>query len=148
MLVTERGQSIRFKESQVRAMGRSAAGIRGIRLRNDHVAGFDIIKTDKAKDAHVLVMMANGFGKRTPLKEYKVQNRGGSGIKTANTTAKTGLVVASKIITEEKEIFALSAKGQVIRTSLESVRVTGRAAQGVKIMNVVSSDRLAAIVVQ
>jgi len=91
-------------------------------------------------------VMTNGFAKQTALKEYKVQNRGGSGIRTANITPKTGSLVAAKIIGGETEIFALSAKGQIIRTVLASVRTTGRAAQGVRIMNLKPGDRLIGIV--
>ncbi len=151
IMTTEQGQSIRFKESQVRAMGRTAAGIRAIKLRNtDRVAGFDILREEQkevVKDACLLTVTANGFGKQTPLKEYKVQNRGGSGIRTANTTPKTGILVAARVVREETEILALSAKGQVIRTELQSIRKTGRAAQGVRIMNVQGGDRLAGVVV-
>jgi DNA gyrase subunit A len=146
VLVTEQGQSIRFAESQARSMGRGAAGVRAIRLRTgDAVAGFDIVK--KGDTAKLLVVMANGFGKQTPLKDYKVQNRGGSGVKTANVTAKTGRVVAGVVLGEETEILALSAKGQVIRTELKSVRQTGRSAQGVRIMNLNTGDRVAGVVV-
>ncbi|MFA6354695.1 MAG: DNA gyrase subunit A [Candidatus Paceibacterota bacterium] len=151
ILTTKNGQAIRFKESQIRAMGRTAAGVRAVRLRKgDVVAGFDIInEEDKEamKTARFLVVMANGFAKQTKLSEYKVQSRGGSGIKTAKITSKTGIVVSSKVITNEEEILALSAKGQIIRTPLKSVRNTGRAAQGVKIMNLKSGDRLAGVVV-
>jgi DNA gyrase subunit A len=148
ILATEKGQSIRFKESQVRSMGRAAAGIRAIKLRSgDHVAGFDLIDENAAKEAQLFVVMSNGFGKRTPLKEYKVQNRGGSGIRTANVTPKTGIVMSGRVIANEKELFALSQKGQVIRTDLESVRMTGRSAQGVRIMNVKDGDKLAAVVI-
>lgn len=148
VLTTQNGQAIRFKESQARPMSRGAAGVRAIKLKNDHVAGFDIIKKDTSgKDARLLVVMENGFAKQTPFREYKVQNRGGSGIKTAKITKKTGLIVASKVVTDQMEIFALSAKGQIIRTKLESVRSTGRAAQGVRIMNLKSGDRLAGIVI-
>jgi len=150
LLTTEKGQAIRFKESQVRSMGRGATGIRAIRLRSDRVAGFDIINVEKGanKDTQVLVIMANGFGKRTPLKEYKIQNRGGSGIKTAKITQKTGGLVSSRVVLQETELFALSAKGQVIRTALAHVRMTGRAAQGVRIINLKSGDRLSAVVLQ
>jgi len=112
-------------------MGRTAAGVRAIKLKkkNDEVAGFDIIKGD---DAMLVVVMENGYAKQTSLKEYKKQSRGGSGIKTAEVTAKTGLVVSAHVVTEEKEIFALSAKGQMIRTELNTVRKTGRSAQGVR----------------
>jgi DNA gyrase subunit A len=152
MLATEKGQSIRFKESQIRSMGRTAAGIRAMRLKkDDHIAGFDIITGEaiahKLEGLRLLIVMSNGFGKQTALKEYKVQNRGGSGIRTANVTPKTGTVIVAQIVSEEKEIFALSAKGQVIRTALSGVRATGRAAQGVRIMNLKSGDRLAGVVV-
>ncbi|MDO8504793.1 MAG: DNA gyrase subunit A [Candidatus Liptonbacteria bacterium] len=149
MLTTEGGQSIRFSESQARSMGRTAAGVRGIKLKkDDKVAGFDIIKKGvDAKKTQVLVLMTNGFGKQTSLSEYKVQNRGGSGIKTANVTVKTGKLIASRVVGEEEELFALSAKGQVIRTELLSVRRTGRAAQGVRVMNLKPGDKLAAIAI-
>ncbi len=141
IITTKLGQSIRFKETQARPMGRGAAGVRAIRLRKgDEVAAFDIIKSDVGS---LLVVMENGFGKHTLLKEYKVQNRGGSGIRTAKITPKTGPLVSAHIIGIEGELFALSAKGQVIRTKLESVRETGRDAQGVRIMNLNAGDRLA-----
>jgi DNA gyrase subunit A len=151
ILATKQGQSIRFKESQVRSMGRTAAGIRAIRLKkSDEVAGFDIIRSEgveQNKNAKFLAVMSNGFAKQTLLKEYKVQNRGGSGIRTAKITPKTGQVISGQIVDGQTEILALSAKGQVLRTKLESVRMTGRSAQGVRIMNLRSGDRLAGIVV-
>jgi DNA gyrase subunit A len=128
-------------------MGRTASGVRAIKLKkqNDEVSGFDIIE-DKT-DAKFLVVMENGFAKQTNIKEYKLQNRGGSGIATAKITPKTGKLVSAHIITTETEIFALSAKGQMIRTEIKTVRETGRAAQGVKIMNLNSGDRVAATIV-
>jgi DNA gyrase subunit A len=146
VLATRQGQSIRFDEKQVRPMGRTAAGVRAIKLKkqNDEVAGFDIIKGD---DGMLVIIMEHGFAKQTALKEYKVQSRGGSGIKTAEVTAKTGAVVSAHVVTEEKEIFALSAKGQMIRTELSTVRTTGRSAQGVHIMDLKSGDRVAGTVV-
>ena len=148
VITTAQGQSIRFKESDARAMGRNAAGARAIRLRKgDAVAGFDVITPEEGKSEKLLVVMANGFGKQTPLKDYKIQKRGGSGIRTANVTAKTGPLVAAVVIKEQTEILALSAKGQVIRTELKTVRLTGRAAQGVRIMNLRAGDRLAGVVV-
>jgi DNA gyrase subunit A len=146
ILVTRQGQSIRFDEKQVRSMGRTAAGVRAIKLKkqNDEVSGFDIIKGD---DAMLVVVMENGFAKQTSLKEYKVQSRGGSGIKTAEVTPKTGAVVSAHVVTTQTEIFAISAKGQMIRTELSTVRKTGRSAQGVHIMNLKPGDRLAGTVV-
>ncbi|MDP3729739.1 MAG: DNA gyrase subunit A [bacterium] len=146
ILSTELGQSIRFKESVLRSMGRGASGVRGIRLRKgDSVASLNIITKDQEK-GHLLTVMGNGFGKRTPLSEYKVQGRGGSGILTAKVTPKTGHVIASRIITEEKEILALSAKGQIIKTQLESIRISGRATQGVRIMNVATGDKAIGVI--
>ncbi|MEK7212218.1 MAG: DNA gyrase C-terminal beta-propeller domain-containing protein, partial [Patescibacteria group bacterium] len=148
VLTTAQGQSIRFKESQLRPMGRTAAGVRGMKLKKgDEVAGFDIINSEEARSNRLLVVMMNGFAKQTQLKEYKLQNRGGSGIRTANITPKTGRLISAKVVSEETEILALSAKGQVIRTKLQSVRITGRSAQGVRIMNLRAGDRLAGVVV-
>ncbi|MEK9180295.1 MAG: DNA gyrase subunit A [Patescibacteria group bacterium] len=156
ILATKLGQSIRFKESQARPMGRGASGVRAIRLsarggsasggkkENDEVAGFDIIQ---GEEKGFLVVMANGFGKQTPLKEYRLQGRGGSGIRTAKTTPKTGQIVSAHVVRNEEEIFALSAKGQMIRTKLATVRTTGRDAQGVRIMNVKAGDKLAGTVI-
>jgi DNA gyrase subunit A len=146
ILATRQGQSIRFDEKQARPMGRTAAGVRAIKLKkqNDEVAGFDIIKGD---DAMFLIVMEHGFAKQTVLKEYKKQSRGGSGIKTADVTPKTGMVIAAHVITDQTEIFALSAKGQMIRTELKTVRTTGRSAQGVRIMNMNAGDKIAGSVV-
>jgi len=146
ILSSKSGQSIRFKESQARAMGRSAAGVHAMKLKSgDEIAGFDIIKKDAG--GNFLVVMENGFGKQTPLSQYKVQNRGGSGIKTAEVTAKTGSVVASQVISEETDLLTLSRKGQVIRTPILSVRKTGRAAQGVRIMNLKAGDKVASVLI-
>lgn len=150
ILTTREGQAIRFKESQVRAMGRGAAGVKAMKLKKgDEVAGFDIIKgEDKAgQNFRLLSVMVNGFAKQTPLKEYKLQRRGGSGIKAAKITGKTGSLISAKIVSGETTIFALSAKGQIIRTELSGVRMTGRAAQGVRIMNLNAGDRLAGVVI-
>jgi len=152
ILTTRNGQSIRFKESQVRPMGRSAAGVRAIRLKKeDRVAGFDIIGKGTAgvgaSNLRLLIVMENGFAKQTPLKEYKVQNRGGSGIRAVKVSKKTGAVIAAKVIEAETEIFTLSAKGQVLRTSLSSVRTTGRTAQGVRVMNLSGGDRVAGTII-
>jgi DNA gyrase subunit A len=145
-LATAQGQAIRFKESQLRSMGRATSGVRGIRLRKgDSVVALNIVTKENEK-GQLLTVMANGFGKRTPLSEYKVQGRGGSGIKTSKVTTKTGQVIASPMVNEEKEILALSAKGQIIRTPIESIRLSGRATQGVRIMNVSSGDKVVGVV--
>jgi len=128
-------------------MGRASAGVTAIKLKKeDKVSSMEIIKPE-SKTGRLLTVMANGYGKQTNLKEYKTQRRGGSGIKTASVTAKTGLVVSARVITDEAELFALSIKGQIIKTELKSVRLASRATQGVRVMNISSGDRLAGIVI-
>ena len=147
VLATRQGQSIRFDEKQIRPMGRTAAGVRAIKLKkqNDEVAGFSIVT--KVGDAKLLAVMEHGFAKQTKLSEFKKQSRGGSGIKIAQITPKTGPLISAHVVTEEKEIFALSAKGQMIRMQIETIRETGRAAQGVRIMNLNAGDRIAGTLV-
>ena len=139
VLVTAKGQSIRFKEKGVRPMGRTAGGVRAIRLRSgDEVSGMDLINEGRpSPDEQLLVIMSNGYGKRTRLKEYKVQGRGGSGIKTAQVTPKTGQVCNAFVVNakrEQEDVIVMSEKGQVIRLPLKSVSVLGRATQGVRVM--------------
>ncbi len=148
ILVTKNGQSIRFKEDDVREMGRGASGVRGMKLgKSDEIIGAEVIGVHM-KDAQLLVLTETGHGKKTPLKEYKIQNRGGSGIKTANVTAKTKGLMAARVVTpgEEEEIIVISKKGQVIRTELTSVSTSGRQTQGVRIMKLREGDSIAAFV--
>jgi len=145
VLATIKGQAIRFKEKNVRAMGRSAGGVRAIRLKKeDLVIGVDIVPDGKVgKEEQLLVVTDNGFGKRTSLSAYKVQGRGGSGIKTAQVTAKTGDLASAKIIStklEGEDMIIISKKGQVIRLPLKSVNVLGRATQGVRLMRFKDQD--------
>ena len=146
MIATAEGQSIRFKESDVREMGRTAGGVSGIRLgKNDEVIGVDVIKKSSEKAAF-LTMSANGFGKKTDLKEYKVQKRGGSGVKTAKVTSKTGKLIVAKVLGgEEQELIAMSKKGQVIRTALKDISSLGRQTQGVAVMRLRSGDGIASL---
>ncbi|MFA6274159.1 MAG: DNA gyrase subunit A [Candidatus Paceibacterota bacterium] len=147
MIATSGGQAIRFKESDIREMGRTAGGVRGIKLgKNDEVISVDVVKKDFSKDGAFLTMSANGFGKKTVLKEYKVQKRGGSGIKTAKVTPKTGKLIVAKVITgEEEELIAMSKKGQVIRTALKDIPSLGRQTQGVTIMRLRAGDGIASL---
>jgi DNA gyrase subunit A len=153
ILVTRAGAAIRFEEKDIRPMGRSAAGVKGIRLKKgDEVIGLDVIAS-AAKDAsgkslkqHLLVVMENGYGKRTEISQYKVQGRGGSGIKTANITSKTGGIVLSSILdesAEDEDLIVISQKGQVIRTETKSISQLGRATQGVRIMRLEQGDKVA-----
>jgi DNA gyrase subunit A len=146
-IVTSKGQSIRFSESGVREMGRSAAGVRAIKLtKGDYVIGAQVAP-HTVKDPMLLVLSQNGYGKKTDLSEYKIQNRGGSGIKTGNVTAKTGPIIASAILTDDtEEIVAVSKRGQVIRTSIEEIPNLGRQTQGVRIMKLRDGDSLASVI--
>ncbi len=148
-LVTSGGNAIRFKEKDVRPMGRGAAGVIGVRLDDkEKVVGADVIPSGVEKDLNLLVLMENGYGKRSDLKAYKIQKRGGHGIMTANLTPKTGDLVSAHITSEEnKEIIAVSRKGQVIRTSIDSISVLGRATQGVRVMRLDTGDKLASVVI-
>lgn len=147
MIATTNGQSIRFKESDIREMGRTAGGVRGIKLsKADEVIGVDVIKKENTTEGAFLSMSANGLGKKTKLSEYKVQKRGGSGIKTAKINAKTGKLIVSKVLTgEEEELIAMSKKGQVIRTALKDIPSLGRQTQGVTIMRLRPGDGIASL---
>jgi DNA gyrase subunit A len=146
MLATSKGQSIRFAESDVRAMGRTAAGVRGMKLsKGDFIIGTGVIPKD-AKDLSVFVMSASGNGKKTATDEYKQQGRGGSGIKTAAVTAKTGPLIAAAIVGDKGEIVAISQKAQVIRTGIDEIPQLGRQTQGVRVMRLREGDKIAACV--
>ncbi len=145
MLATSLGQSIRFKESDVREMGRTAGGVRAMKLgKNDTIVGVDKIPKGDTTRAF-LTLGAHGLGKKTLVKEYKSQKRGGSGIKTAKVTPKTGNIIVAKVISDETEIIAVSQKGQVIRVELASIPTSGRQTQGVTIMKLRPGDSIASI---
>ncbi len=143
IMVSANGQSIRFKEEDVRPMGRSARGVRGIKLREgDYVVGVGVIE-EKDKNKSLLVVTENGMGKKTKLKEYGIQNRGGVGIKTANITERTGGIVSAKIVGEnDDDILCISKTGQVIRIPIKGISTLGRSTQGVRVMKLKSGDKL------
>lgn len=144
LLITKRGQSIRFKEKDVRPMGRQASGIRGIRLKKgDEVVGTEVVESKQK--GYLLVVTENGYGKKTKLKEYRIQKRGGTGIKTARVTSKTGMLVSSQIISDQKDLIVISQKGQVIRTKVASISELSRTTQGVRIMKLDKEDKVASI---
>ncbi|MBI2100320.1 MAG: DNA gyrase subunit A [Candidatus Vogelbacteria bacterium] len=146
ILASRAGQAIRFRAKDIRQMGRSAGGVRAMRLgKNDQVVGASVIKNG-AKGSAYLVMTENGYGKKTKLAEYKTQKRGGSGIKTAKITSKTGKLVGGRVVdAEESEVIAVSKQGQVIRTALDQIPTLGRQTQGVRIMKLREGDRLASL---
>lgn len=138
MLATMNGMSIRFNEDDVRAMGRVAAGVRGMKLKgDDEIIGMEVIGAEAQKEGRqLLTIMGNGYGKRTDIEEYGIQGRGGSGIKTAQITAKTGKLVCAYVteMKDSRDLLIMSQGGQIIRTSVTSVSVIGRATQGVRVM--------------
>ncbi len=147
IITSHNGQSIRFEEADIRAMGRTAAGVRGIKLnKEDRVVSMSVIKKDM-ESAQLLTLTENGYGKKTDISEYKIQGRGGSGVKAMKITDKTGkLIGASVICPEHEELIAMSAKSQVIRVSLSDISNLGRDTQGVSIMKLKSGDKLARFV--
>ncbi|TSC69593.1 MAG: DNA gyrase subunit A [Parcubacteria group bacterium Gr01-1014_56] len=150
-LSSSKGQSIRFKESDIRAMGRAAGGVRGMKLApGDTIVGADVIPRGR-KDLEVLVVSRNGYGKTTSIGEYKTQKRGGSGIKTVKVTPKTGPLIAARIVSKEEgvgedEIVVISKKGQVIRTGLVEIPSLSRSTQGVRVMKLRDGDAIASFV--
>ncbi|HEX7586575.1 MAG TPA: DNA gyrase subunit A [Patescibacteria group bacterium] len=150
VITTSKGQAIRFKEKDVRPMGRTAGGVRGIKIKTeDKVVGMNIVFKNQ-KGNQLLVITENGYGKRTDLKAYKIQKRGGSGIKTAKVTTKTGRVVGGSIINVdnvEEDLILSSEKGQIIRIPLNSVSALGRATQGVRVMRPQAGDKVSAITI-
>ena len=142
VLITSDGKSIRFNEENVRSMGRTAAGVRGIRLgKKDRLVAAAIV----VNDTTLLVAGENGIGKRTEFDEYRVQSRGGKGIITMKTTAKTGEVCGALAVKSNDEIMLITVGGQMVRTGVEHIRMTGRNAQGVKLINLHGKDQLQAI---
>jgi DNA gyrase subunit A len=142
VLVTSKGKSIRFVESQLRDMGRATMGVAGIRpQKGDKVVGLAVVDPE----ASLLVASRHGIGKRTPFKEYRKQSRGGSGIITMKTTPKTGEVVSALTVGNEDEIMAISNKGLMIRMAVKDIREAGRNTQGVRLVNLTKDDSLQAI---
>ncbi len=144
-IVTREGKSIRFNEKNVRTMGRSAAGVRGIKLKkDDEVVTMDLLPNEEAK---LLTVMENGLGKMSAVKLYRSQTRGGTGVKTANITAKTGKIAGAKVVQDDTkaDLLLVTKNGQTIRTPLDKVKVSGRSTQGVILMRPSPGDFVASI---
>ena len=144
IISTSAGQAVRFNESNVRAMGRAARGVRGVRLRpNDNVVGMDVVSDDKQK---LLVIAANGYGKQTKIANFEVKNRGGIGVKAAVVTAKTGPIVSVKTLPDNIcDALMISHGGQTIRVSVKDIPTLGRTTQGVRIMKMSAGDSVASV---
>lgn len=131
IMASHNGMAIRFHESEVRPMGRTAMGVKGMELdEGDYIIGMELVK----EGAYVLSISENGYGKKTPIDEYRVQGRGGKGIITMNTTKKTGKLVALKVVTDDDDLMIINSEGTVIRIDSREVASTGRNTQGVMLM--------------
>lgn len=139
---TSQGMSIHFPEEEVRPMGRSATGVKGIHLdEGDKVIDMDVVQENQS----VLIVTSKGYGKRTPVDEYRIQSRGGKGIKTLNVTAKNGPVVALKVVDDEEDLMIITASGTIIRTSIAGISLMGRNTQGVKLINVREDEEVSTV---
>jgi len=147
ILTTNKGQSIRFSEKDARAIGRSASGVIGIKLSDsDNVVSLIVVKAEEAKTKkQIFVISENGFGKRTNLKEYRKQKRGGHGTRTMKITAKTGDLIKSCLVEGEESLIAVSQKGQILKAPLKGISILKRSTQGVRIMRLDEGDKIAAI---
>ncbi len=146
MLAVESGRAIRFHENAVRPMGRTASGVRGITLSSDKdsVVGMIVLDPDN-QDQHILVVSEKGYGKRSQTEDYRITNRGGKGVKTINITEKTGYLVALKAVTDNNDLMIITQSGTVIRIPVSSLRVMGRATQGVRIINLRETDSIGSV---
>jgi DNA gyrase subunit A len=141
-LGTKMGKAIYFPETQIRELGRTARGIRGIKIsKGDEVVGMEVV----FPHTQILTVTANGYGKRTQVSEYRVQNRGGSGVFTVKKTQKTGDVVAIKTVTDEDELMIISDKGKIIRLRSVDIPTQGRATQGVRLITIEEKERVVAV---
>lgn len=148
LLAGRAGKCVRFNEAYVRAIGRTGAGVRGISIaENDEVVGMICVNqaTPESERPHILVVSENGFGKRSLLEDYRITNRGGKGVKTLNITEKTGSLIAIKDVTDENDLMIITKSGITIRLDVSSIRVAGRATQGVKLINIKEGDMIAAV---
>ena len=140
MIVTYRGQGIRFNEADVRNMGRDSTGVRGINLKTgDHAISLDVVR----KGADLFVVTDAGFGKRVEVDKFSVQGRGGQGVRAVKITATRGFVVAAMMATPTDEVLMASSNGVMIRTAMSEISIQGRDASGVRVMNLDKDSHIA-----
>ena len=144
LIAVKSGKCIRFEESKTRPMGRNASGVRGIRLKDSHDEVVGMISVNDL-DSDILVVSENGYGKRSSLDGYRMTNRGGKGVKTISITEKTGELVTIKNVTDNDDLMIINKSGIAIRMEVSSLRVMGRATQGVKLINLKDTDSIAAV---
>ena len=145
LLALKSGRAIRFPENKVRAMGRTAAGVRGITLNGEKDEVVGMICVNNGDEDDILVVSEKGYGKRSPLDDYRITNRGGKGVKTLNITEKTGNLIAIKNVTDEDDLMIINKSGITIRIPVVDLRVMGRATQGVRLINLKDGDEIAAV---
>ena len=144
MIATREGRAIRFNEATVRAMGRVSTGVKAVSMEDDNeVVGMIAIEPDSKED--ILVLSENGYGKRTDLEEYRITNRGGKGVKTINITEKTGQLISIMAVTDDNDLMIINRSGLTMRTSVDQIRVAGRATQGVRVINLRDGDAIASV---
>ncbi len=148
-LATHLGQAIRFEENDVRSMGRPAYGVRGIELaKDDFVVGVAITPKDHEPGAcRILAVTENGFGKRTDVEEYRLQTRGGKGVRNMAVTPRIGRVNTIQLVDDTSELMVISQFGKIIRIDTKTIRAAGRATQGVRLLNLEPEDKVAAAVI-
>ncbi len=147
MLAVRSGRAIRFPEGSVRPMGRTASGVRGIRLAND---ASDIVIgmiTVENREKEILVVSEKGYGKRSDIEDYRITNRGGKGVKTINITEKTGSLIALKDVTDNDDLMIITQYGNILRSSVSALRIMGRATQGVRLINLKENDIIASVAI-
>lgn len=147
LLAKKSGKAIRFNESGVRPMGRTASGVRGVRLENDQdeVIGMVCVNESEDNDTSIMVVSEKGYGKRTDIGDYRITGRGGKGVKTLSVTEKTGSLIAIKDVTDENDLMIITRNGIAIRMKMEDVRVMGRATQGVRLIKIRDNDNIASV---
>ncbi len=145
VIAAKDGKAIRFEENKVRAIGRTGAGVRGISLdEGDEVIG--MLTVEPGQKPEILVVSENGYGKRTDLDDYRITGRSGKGVKTIQITEKTGKLISIQAVSDENDLMIINRSGLTIRTPVSDIRVTGRAAQGVKIINLRGNDAIASVI--
>jgi DNA gyrase subunit A len=144
MLAVKSGRAIRFPEASVRPMGRTASGVRGIRLANDSDIVIGMITVEN-KEKEILVVSEKGYGKRSDIDGYRITNRGGKGVKTINVTEKTGSLIALKDVTDNHDLMIITQFGNILRSPVSALRVMGRATQGVRLINLRENDIIASV---
>jgi DNA gyrase subunit A len=144
LLAVRSGKAIRFNETKVRPMGRTAAGVTGIRMKNDNDEVIGMVCVNNGNE-DILVVSKNGYGKRSKIDDYRITNRGGKGVKTLNVTEKTGKLIVIKSVSDDNDLMIITIKGLTIRLAVSTISVLGRATQGVRVINLRDDDSIASV---